>query len=142
MLVRLCRRLCEHAFVLRVHAQCDRHILTKFTHDPFLNTQGFDDAKFYMHTLHGDPNSDGERKTKRGRKRPKATPEEKAELMRQRNREHARSTRRRKKMYGQTKYSLTQAYAYAFRDTSPSHKASGIHPPTPLPAKPLGMWIV
>merc|ERR1719181_1517902 len=57
---------------------------------------------FDMHMLHGAPTFKmdmDDRKSKRGRKRPKITPEEKAELLRQRNREHARSTRRRKKMY-------------------------------------------
>ena len=51
--------------------------------------------------LVGLPTADGgvEAPRKRKRKRAKISPEQKAELTRQRNREHARSTRRRKKMY-------------------------------------------
>eukprot|EP00617_Octactis_speculum_P022562 CAMPEP_0185756092 /NCGR_PEP_ID=MMETSP1174-20130828/14537_1 /TAXON_ID=35687 /ORGANISM="Dictyocha speculum, Strain CCMP1381" /LENGTH=918 /DNA_ID=CAMNT_0028434901 /DNA_START=107 /DNA_END=2863 /DNA_ORIENTATION=+ len=65
----------------------------------------FPKSEFDMQMLHGAPNGfkmedlGSGRKPKRGRKRRKITPEEKAELTRQRNREHARSTRRRKKMY-------------------------------------------
>mmetsp|Transcript_100512 Transcript_100512/g.287857 ORF Transcript_100512/g.287857 Transcript_100512/m.287857 type:complete len:710 (+) Transcript_100512:179-2308(+) len=63
---------------------------------------GLGGPAFDMHMLHGAPTFKmdmDDRKSKGGRKRPKITPEEKAELLRQRNREHARSTRRRKKMY-------------------------------------------
>lgn len=60
-------------------------------------TMSFPKSDFGMQLLPKEDTS--ERKGKRGRKRPKITPEEKAELLRQRNREHARSTRRRKKMY-------------------------------------------